>query len=116
MTGLHRFRWHGVGLAVVLGALALPGYAQLAAPERAAVPAASLGGDDAIEQAQQSLSAAERALQDGRTPLPGERRGNVNGYSRLTPAYFARIAALEQKVESARQQLNEANAASRTLR
>jgi hypothetical protein len=71
--------------------------------------------DQAIAQAQANLAAAEAALKEGRTPLPGERRGNVNGTSRLTPAYFDRVAALQQAVAEAREQLDAAYAERRTL-
>lgn len=114
----HRFRLQAALLAVALGALVTPGHAQPATNAAQAQQAEQAGfaADQAVHQAQQQLATAERELEVGRTPLPGERRGNVNGHSRLTQAYFARIAALEQKVEEARQQLNEANVASRTLR
>jgi hypothetical protein len=39
---------------------------------------------------------------------PGERIGNVGPTSRLTPAYFARIAALESEVAAARNRVDRA--------
>lgn len=71
--------------------------------------------DQALGDAQHKLAAAEHALKQGRTPLPGERRGNVNGTSRLTPAYFDRVGALENAVAQAREQLDQTYAERRNL-
>lgn len=64
--------------------------------------------DANVEQARQNLKNAQAALEAGREPLPGERAGTVSGFSRLTPAYEDRVAALEQSVALAQQQLDEA--------
>ncbi len=114
----HRFRLQAALLAVALGALVTPGHAQPATNAAQAQQAEQAGfaADQAVHQAQQQLATAERELEVGRTPLPGERRGNVNGHSRLTPAYFARIDGLKQAVDAAKQQLSEANQARNALR
>ena len=72
--------------------------------------------DAAIRAAHQRLQRAEQALQTGREPLPGERRGTVRpGYSRLTEEYVQRIARLEQDVADARRKLDEAYLARQQL-
>ena len=72
--------------------------------------------DREILPAQKALARGEKALQDGRTPLPGERRGNVGGGSRLTEAYFQRLHNLEAAVERAKQRLDRAYAARSALK
>lgn len=72
--------------------------------------------DREIVAAQQGLARAEKALQSGRRPLPGERRGNVGGESRLTEAYFQRLRGLERAVERAKQRLDRAYAARNALK
>jgi len=69
----------------------------------------------ALDAADARVKAADRALshtlerqQQAAEPLPGERRGNVNGHSRLTPEYFARQRAAAADVEAARANLDEA--------
>ena len=64
--------------------------------------------DDEITHAQAELQNAEAALQAGREPLPGERRGNKGGGSRLTQAYFDRLHDLELAVERAKNRLDSA--------
>jgi hypothetical protein len=54
------------------------------------------------------LRAAKAAQVAGKEPLPGERRGNVNGSSRLTEAYWERQNALNADVAKARKRLNRA--------
>jgi len=67
--------------------------------------------DARVAAALERLRAAERALRAGQEPLPGERRHLVNGHSRLTRAYFDRIAALEAAVARARAELRAAYSA-----
>jgi hypothetical protein len=55
-----------------------------------------------IRSAGAALEVATQRLELGREPRPGERLGNVGPTSRLSPAYFARIAALEAEVVEAR--------------
>lgn len=73
--------------------------------------------------AEQELKAAEEALEKGREPLPGERRGIVCRKSggcaqlptRLDDAYFERIKQLEEAVEQARERLGRAHRIHRAL-
>jgi len=55
-----------------------------------------------------ALKDAEARREQGREPLPGERRGTVAGTSRLTQKYFARQAMLEQELERARERCEQA--------
>jgi len=64
--------------------------------------------DAGVLRAQQNLRAAQAALQNGREPLPGERIGTANGYSRLNESYEARVGGLERAVELAQQRLDQA--------
>lgn len=57
-------------------------------------------------EARQALQNAEATLQAGLEPLPGERLGNVDGHTRLSPAYWARIRGLRLAVENARDRVN----------
>jgi hypothetical protein len=75
----------------------------------------STRADIGITQAQGALEKAEQTLQAGRTPLPGERKQNVDGYSRLTQVYFDRLKKLEQQVAHARQLLDKAYGAREAL-
>ena len=72
--------------------------------------------DREIALAQQALAAAEAALQNGRTPLGGERRGMINGGTRLTEDYFQRLRNLEQQVEQAKARLDQAYATRNSLK
>lgn len=72
--------------------------------------------DRNIVAAQKALAADESALQNGRTPLAGERRGNVGGGSRLTGAYFQRLRQLETRVEQAKARLDRAYSARNALK
>jgi uncharacterized protein DUF4124 len=77
--------------------------------------------DREIMEAQIELQKAEAALEDGRTPLAGERLGLQTGrrhtqLTRLTEAYFDRILELEAAVDKARQRLDNAYEARRNLR
>jgi hypothetical protein len=69
-----------------------------------------------VNDARAQLATAERQLQDGKEPLPGERTGNVGGGSRLNEAYWARQQANEAAVVSARQALRDAEAAANQFR
>lgn len=69
-----------------------------------------------VGAARRALADAQAALQRGLEPLPGERRGNVDGRSRLTEAYWARVARLRDDVERARQRLDDATARLQALR
>jgi hypothetical protein len=59
-----------------------------------------------VREAEEALRAAKAAQAAGKEPLPGERRGNVNGTSRLTEEYWARQNALKADVAKARKRLN----------
>lgn len=76
---------------------------------------AAAGGVDAayamVVSARQQLQQAEQVLQAGLEPLPGERLGIVDGHTRLSPAYWARVDRLRQAVEAARDRLDRASAA-----
>lgn len=69
-----------------------------------------------IVAARNELAQAESALQKGRTPLPGERRGKAGGGSRLSEAYFQRLQQSEVRVEEAKQRLDRAYAARKAYR
>lgn len=60
-----------------------------------------------IAAARRELEERRKALEQGRAPLPGERAGTANGSSRLLPAYYARIRALEQRVAEAERALEQ---------
>ena len=64
--------------------------------------------DAGVDRALANLAQAERALQPGREPLPGERLHNAGGGSRLLASYFERQRQLEKAVQQAREQLTEA--------
>lgn len=72
--------------------------------------------DREIVSAQKVLAEAESSLQSGRTPLPGERRGNVSGGSRLTEAYFQRLRQNEMRVEQSKERLDRVYAARNALK
>lgn len=72
--------------------------------------------DREIASAHKDLARAESALRSGRTPLPGERRGNAGGGSRLSEAYFLRLRAAEMRVEEAKQRLDKAYVARNSLK
>jgi hypothetical protein len=61
-----------------------------------------------IRAAGAALDIASQRLEAGREPRPGERLGNVGPTSRLTPAYFARVAALESGVAAAQSRVERA--------
>jgi hypothetical protein len=60
------------------------------------------------QEARLALKKAEVALEEGKTPLPGERIGTAGGGSRLTEAYFARQKSLEDAVAAARRRVEDA--------
>jgi hypothetical protein len=64
--------------------------------------------DQTVNRALRSLSRAERAARDGRTPHAGERVGNAGGGSRLRSEYFDRQKRLEDAIQEARVKLEEA--------
>jgi len=72
--------------------------------------------DHEIISAQKVLADAESALQNGRTPLPGERSANVGGGSRLTETYFQRLKNLEAQVNQAKRRLDKAYEARNALK
>lgn len=71
---------------------------------------------DDVAAARHALADAQAALDHGLAPLPGERRGNVDGHSRLTPAYWRRVALLREDVERARERVELASARLQALR
>lgn len=82
-------------------------------PGAGAPPAAERPAEDPElrrSQAQAELAVAEQALRDaqealdkGKEPLPGERSGTADkGRSRLNDAYWERQRQLEQRLETAR--------------
>lgn len=75
-----------------------------------ATPRELRDADAQVARARTALAQAEQAVRSGQEPLPGERQRLVNGHSRLTSAYFDRIAALEAAVARARAALRAAQA------
>ncbi|MBE7417447.1 MAG: hypothetical protein HS128_06740 [Ideonella sp.] len=73
-----------------------------------ATPSELRDADAKVARAHDALAQAEQAVRAGQEPLPGERQRLVNGHSRLTSAYFDRIAALESAVARARAELRAA--------
>ena len=61
-----------------------------------------------IRDAEKALADAEAKLAAGKEPLPGERIGTAGGASRLTDAYFERQKSLEQAVQGAKINLEQA--------
>ena len=66
----------------------------------------ALSRREKIQAAEKQLEDAKRTLEQGKEPLPGERKGTAGGASRLTEAYFERQRANEQAVQKAQQNLN----------
>ena len=65
-------------------------------------------GGDKVQAAEQALRNAEAARAAGKEPLPGERIGTAGGASRLSEAYNDRQRKLEEAVEKARRELEQA--------
>jgi multidrug efflux pump subunit AcrA (membrane-fusion protein) len=61
-----------------------------------------------IAQAEKNLQDAKAALQVGQEPLPGERTGTTSGFTRLNESYQARQSALQDAVQKAQQELDQA--------
>ena len=66
------------------------------------------GGQETVRAAEQALRNAEAARAAGKEPLPGERIGTAGGASRLSEAYDDRQRKLEEAVEKARRELEQA--------
>ncbi len=64
--------------------------------------------DQKVSFALRRLAQAEQAMRNGREPLAGERAGIAGGGSRLRADYFDRQQQLEDAVQKARAQLEEA--------
>jgi hypothetical protein len=67
------------------------------------------GGDSRARTAEETLKKAEAAREAGKEPLPGERLGTAGGASRLTDDYWKRQKKLEEAVESARRNAEQAS-------
>ena len=65
-------------------------------------------GQDKVQEAARALKDAEAAREAGKEPLENERIGTSGGASRLTDSYFERQRTLEEAVERARRELDEA--------
>jgi uncharacterized protein DUF4124 len=65
-------------------------------------------GESTMRTAEQALQKAEAAREAGKEPLPGERLGTAGGASRLTDDYWKRQKKLEEAVESARREAEQA--------
>ncbi|MGH6631166.1 MAG: DUF4124 domain-containing protein [Burkholderiales bacterium] len=65
-------------------------------------------GQDKVQAAEQALRNAEAARAAGKEPLPGERIGTAGGASRLSEAYDDRQRKLEEAVDKARRELDQA--------
>ncbi|HKW37737.1 MAG TPA: DUF4124 domain-containing protein [Burkholderiales bacterium] len=81
-----------------------PGPAVAAGRREAELDAA----DAQIKAADRDLTGALERQQQDMEPLPGERRGNADGHSRLTPGYFERQRAAAAAVDAARAELDAA--------
>jgi cellobiose-specific phosphotransferase system component IIA len=101
-----------VALAAALGFALAATFALAQSPRGEALDAAV----EEIKAAEQALREAEEAQKQAVEPLPGERAGNVDGRSRLTPEYLERQRARESEVEAARKRLDEAHRVRNQLR
>ena len=66
------------------------------------------GGQDKVTAAEQALRNAEAARAAGKEPLASERIGTAGGASRITDDYYARQKKLDDAVEQARRDLEQA--------
>jgi hypothetical protein len=66
------------------------------------------GGQDKVTAAEQALRNAEAARAAGKEPLASERIGTAGGASRITDDYYARQKKLDDAVEKARRELDQA--------
>jgi hypothetical protein len=66
------------------------------------------GGQDKVTAAEQALRNAEAARAAGKEPLASERIGTAGGASRITDDYSVRQKKLEDAVEKARRELDQA--------
>ncbi len=64
--------------------------------------------DNKVQAAEKALRDAEAAQAAGKEPLGSERQGTVSGNQRFTDAYWERQKKLEQEVETARRNLEQA--------
>jgi hypothetical protein len=65
-------------------------------------------GEGLVRAAEQALRNAEAARAAGKEPLPGERTGTAGGASRLTEEYYDRQRKLDEAVDKARRDLEQA--------
>ena len=66
--------------------------------------------DNKVQAAEKALRDAETAQAAGKEPLGTERQGTASGNQRFTDAYWERQKKLEQNVEQARRNLEQARA------
>jgi len=66
------------------------------------------GEQDKVRAAEQALRDAEAARAAGKEPLASERIGTAGGASRITDDYYARQKMLDDAVEKARRELDQA--------
>ena len=66
------------------------------------------GGQETVRAAEQALKNAEAARAAGKEPLASERIGTAGGASRLGETYYDRQRKLEEAVDKARRELEQA--------
>jgi hypothetical protein len=66
------------------------------------------GGQEKVTATEQALRNAEAARAAGKEPMASERIGTAGGASRLSETYFDRQRKLEEAVEKARRELDQA--------
>ena len=66
------------------------------------------GGQEKVTATEQALRNAEAARAAGKEPMASERIGTAGGASRLSKTYFDRQRKLEEAVEKARRELDQA--------
>jgi len=66
------------------------------------------GEQDKVRSAEEALRNAEAARDTGKEPLASERIGTAGGASRITDDYYARQKKLDDAVEKARRELDQA--------